>query len=269
MIMLQLLSIEWLKLKTYRTFWILAGLYLLSIVGLNFIAFRIQQEIYHAKEAKGMAEMILGATPYSFPITWQMTAYMSSFLLFIPGLIMIISITNEYSYRTHRQNIIDGWTRREFILVKIMVALILAIASTIMVIISAILFGLADGNRPFSFDNFEYITFYLLQAISYIMVALLIAVLVKRGGLAIGIYFLYSLIIENVIMGFLNFKAGTTAGRYLPLQSTDELIPFPVMKKVQDQLITPPNQTVMLAVALVYLSAYIFFTIRKFETDDL
>jgi ABC-type transport system involved in multi-copper enzyme maturation permease subunit len=267
--MLKLLTIEWLKLKNYRTFWILSGLYLLSIVGLNFIVFRIQQAIYEAKEAKGMAEMVLGATPYSFPITWQMTPYVSSFLLFIPGLVMIISVTNEYSYRTHRQNIIDGWTRREFILVKIMVALILALASTIMVVISAAIFGFADGNRSFSLDNLEYIAFFFLQAISYIMVALLAAVLFKRGGLAIGIYFLYSLIIENVLKGLLNFKAGTTAGRYLPLQSTDELIPLPILQKVQNQLVAPPNQTVMLVVALVYLSAYIFFTIRKFETDDL
>jgi hypothetical protein len=92
--------------------------------------------------------------------------------------------------------------------------------------------------------------------------------LVKRGGLAIGIYFLYSLILENVIKFLLNMRGGT-AGRYLPLQSTDELIPLPVLEKVQKQLSSPVNFTVMLIVALVYLSAYIFFSIRKFETDDL
>lgn len=267
--MLKLLSIEWLKLKNYRTFWILSGLYLLSITGANFIIFQIQQAIYNAKEAKGMAQMILGATPYSFPLNWQATAYVSSYLLFIPGLIMIISITNEYSYRTHRQNIIDGWTRREFILVKIITGFLLALASAFMVMITAVLFGFADGNSGFSFDNVYHIGLYLLQAFSYIMVAMLIAILFKRGGLAIGIYFLYSLIIENVMNLLFTFKAKTTAGRYLPLQSTDELIHFPAMKKIQDQLMAPPNQTVMLVVALVYLSAYIYFTIRKFETDDL
>ena len=69
--MRQLLAIEWLKLKSYRTFWILSGLYLFSILGLNLIAFRVQQSIYEAKEAQGMAEMVLGSTPYSFPTTWQ------------------------------------------------------------------------------------------------------------------------------------------------------------------------------------------------------
>src|SRR5215213_11080408 len=116
--MLQRLGIEWMKLKNYRTFWILSGLYLLSIVGINYIVFTIQQKIYADQQAKGMAKMIIGDIPYSFPTVWQMTAYVSSFLLFIPGLLMIISITNEYSYKTHRQNIIDGWNRRQFITVK-------------------------------------------------------------------------------------------------------------------------------------------------------
>lgn len=266
--MLQRLAIEWLKLKSYRTFWILSGLYLFSILGLNLIVFRIQQSIYKAKEAQGMAEMILGRTPYSFPTTWQMTAYVSSFLLFIPGLIMVICLTNEFSYRTHRQNIIDGWNRREFISVKILLAVIMSAISTIMVIISAVIFGFADGNESLSFDNFQYIPYYFLQATSYSMVAVLIAVLVKRGGLAIGIYFLYSLILENVVKVLLNYKGGT-AGRYLPLQSSDELIPFPLLQNAQNKLFTPVNPTLMLVVALVYLGAYIYFVIRKFETDDL
>jgi ABC-2 type transport system permease protein len=266
--MLQRLSIEWMKLKNYRTFWVLASLYLFSIVGINYIAFRIQQSIYHAKEAKGMAQMVIGSIPYSFPTVWQMTAYMTSFLLFIPGLLMIISVTNEYSYKTHRQNIIDGWTRREFISVKILLGVFLAAISTFMVILTAMLFGIIEGSSSFSMDNFVYIGYFFLQAFSYIMVSLLIAVLVKRGGFAIGIYFLYTVIIENVIKFILNAKFGT-AGRYLPLQSTDELIPAPIFENVQKQMIQAPNYTALLIVALAYLATYIFLTTRKFETDDL
>lgn len=266
--MLQLLSIEWLKLKNYRTFWILSGLYLFSIIGLNLIVFQIQQSIYKAKETGEVAEMILGRTPYSFPTAWQMTAYVSSFLLFIPGLIIVIGLTNEYSFRTHRQNIIDGWTRREFIVVKILGAFILSAVSTIMVAITAVLFGYADGGGPIDFEGFKYILLYFIQASSYTMVALLIAVLVKRGGLAIGIYFLYSLIIENVVVLFL-IRKKTNLGQFLPLQSSDELIPLPLLRSAQKRLFSPADPTLMLVVVLVYLSAYIFFTIRKFETDDL
>ncbi len=266
--MLQSLSIEWMKLKNYRTFWILSGLYLFSIVGANFIVFRIQQAIYSAKEAKGMAQLILGSTPYSFPLTWQTTSYVTSYLLFIPGLIMIICVTNEYSYKTHRQNIIDGWNRRQFILVKILIAILIAFASSIMVILSATIFGFADGNGDFSFDNFYNIGLFFLQCFSYVMAAMLIAILLKRGGLAIGIYFLYALILEDVIKLFLNMRGGTV-GRYLPLQSTDELVRFPVLENLQKKVLAPTNTTLVFILALVYLGAYIFFSIRKFETDHL
>jgi ABC-2 type transport system permease protein len=266
--MRQRLHIEWLKLKNYRTFWILSGLYLLSIVGINYIVFTIQQKIFADKQAKGMAQMLIGDIPYSFPTVWQMTAYVSSFLLFIPGLLMIISITNEYSYKTHRQNIIDGWNRRQFITVKMVFAFLLGVVSTLMVIITATLFGFIEGSNAFSLERFFYIGYFLIQAISYIMVALLIGVLVKRGGLAIGIYFLYALVLENVLKLLLNYLFGT-AGRYLPLQSTDELIPVPVFENVQRQFSTPPNFTVMLILSLVYLAAYFYLTSKRFETADL
>src|SRR5262245_5768224 len=104
--MWELLSIEWKKLKNYRTFWILLCLYIVSVIGANYIAYRIQQAIYEAKQTKGMASMVLGTPPYSFPDVWQTTANVSSYLLFIPGLLLIISISNEFSFKTHRQNVI-------------------------------------------------------------------------------------------------------------------------------------------------------------------
>src|SRR5580765_6411318 len=127
--MLKLLKIEWMKLRYYRTFWILTSLYLASIVGINFIVFKVQQRIFDEKQSKGIAEMIIGQRPYSFPTVWQMTSYVSSYLLFLPGLLMIIFITNEFSYKTHRQNVIDGWSRNEFISVKIVLAAILSVLS--------------------------------------------------------------------------------------------------------------------------------------------
>lgn len=266
--MLQLLKIEWLKMKNYRTFWILSGLYLFSILGANFIGFRIQQTIYESKEAQGMAEMILGRTPYSFPTAWQMTAHVSSYLLFIPGLILVICHTNEYSFRTHRQNIIDGWNRREFILVKIVLAFLMALASTIMVAITAMIFGFADGGSSFSGEGSYYLLSYFLEASSYIMAALLIAILVKRGGLAIGIYFMYSVIIENVIALILRAR-NISLGQFLPLQSSDELVPFPIFRNMQKRFFDPADPKLILVVVLVYLAAYVFFSIRKFETDDL
>ncbi len=99
--MLQLLKIEWLKVKNYRTFWILSTLYLLSIWGINYIVYVIQWKIYHDKNAGDAAKLFLGGPPYAFPKVWAMTSYVSSFLLFIAGLLIIIIVTNEFSFKTH------------------------------------------------------------------------------------------------------------------------------------------------------------------------
>jgi ABC-2 type transport system permease protein len=264
----QLLAIEWMKVKNYRAFWILLCLYIATIFGANYIAFRIQESIYQSKQAKGIAEMVLG-TPYSFPTVWQTTANISSFLLFIPGLIMIITITNEYSFKTHRQNVIDGFTRQQFIVAKILMAALLSLLSTVVVFMSASLYGFMEGTNSFSFDGFSYIGLYLLQAMSYIMVAVVMAVLFKRGGLAIGVFFSYALVLEQIIVMLLN-KYANYAGRYLPLETTDMLVPFPRIQQIMNKIIsTPPNYTAIFIMALIYLAAYLFFSVKKFTTDDL
>lgn len=265
----QLLSIEWMKLKNYRAFWILLCLYIATIVGANYIVFRIQQTIYAERQAKGMAALILGNPPYSFPSVWQATAHVSSYLLFIPGLIIIMAVTNEYSFKTHRQNIIDGWARRQFITVKIMLVIILSLLSTCVVAITAALFGLADGTNPFSFEGFYNLGYFFIQAMSYIMVALLMAVFFKRGGLAIGVFFSYAMVLEQILVLLMN-RYLNYAGRFMPLETTDVLIPFPRIKELINTLTAhPPDYTLFFILSLVYLAVYLVIVTRKFETDDL
>jgi ABC-type transport system involved in multi-copper enzyme maturation permease subunit len=265
--MMHLLKIEWLKLKNYRTFWILSALYLISIFGINYIVYRIQENIYNAKQAKGMAEMVIGSRPYSFPTVWQMASYVSSFLLFLPGLLLIISITNEYSYKTHRQNIIDGWSRRDFISVKLILAVIVAFISMLMVFFTALFFGFNSGSS-FDHENIYYLGYFFIQTLSYSMVAILFSILFKRGALAIGVFFLYTLVLENLIAKPISHYFND-AGRFFPLESTDTLIPLPVFENMQRQMSDPPNYTVFLIVAIIYLGLYTFLAIRKFESDDL
>ncbi|HYJ38116.1 MAG TPA: ABC transporter permease [Chitinophagaceae bacterium] len=265
--MLRLLKIEWLKLKNYRTFWILTVLYMISIVGINFIAFWIERRVFEEKQSKGVAELIIGNRPYSFPTVWHMTSFMSSFLLFLPGLLMIIFITNEYSYKTHRQNIIDGWSRNEFILVKILLALLLSILSTIVVILTALFFGF-QLNSAFSMDKFEYIGYFFIQALTYSLASVLIAVFVKRGGLAIGFYFLYAVVLENALRPIMNRFLYNT-GRFLPLQASDELIPLPIFENIQRQIVDPPNYATLFTAAGIYLILFLFLINRKFLKSDL
>lgn len=266
--MAKLLRVEWMKLKGYRTFWVLTTLFLISIVGINYSTYYIKQQ---ATQNNAQVNVIIGA-PFGFPNVWHTVSYISSFLLFIPGLMIITSVTNEYTYKTTRQNIIDGWSRLQFIHVKIALVVILSVLSTIVVFLTAVLFG-SVSSEHFSLLKIEFIGYYFIQALSYSMVALLLSLFIKRSGLAIGIFFSYSAIIENIIGTFLNFSTrGMTTfkglGDYLPLNSTDNLIPFPFFRNVV-RFGTEPSLYVLLTLSAIYLFLYYYFSVRKFQQDDL
>jgi len=265
--MMNLLKIEWLKIKGYKTFWILTTLFLVSILGVNYFAYNFKQAV---SQGNAQANILFGS-PFSFPNVWHTVTYLSSFLLFIPGLMIITSITNEYSYKTHRQNIIDGWSRLQFIHVKIALVVIISILSTLFVFLTSLLYGSLAGGA-FSLDKIEFIGYYFIQALSYSMLALLLSVLIKRSGLSIGLFFLYSFIIENFLGAILNnmggIKSASGPGDYLPLNTTDNLIPFPFFRNIV-QFGTQPSLYILLGLSAVYLFLYYFISVRKFQTQDL
>jgi hypothetical protein len=105
------------------------------------------------------------------------------------------------------------------------------------------------------------------------MLALLLGVLIKRSGLSIGLFFLYSFIIENFLGAILNhmggnMKAVNGVGDYLPLNAVDNLIPFPFFRNLV-QIGTQPSLYILLGFSALYIFLYYFLTIRKFQTQDL
>jgi len=266
--MLNLLKVEWLKIKGYRTFWVLTILFVISIFGINYSAYYVKQV---AVQSNKQVNFILGA-PFSFPNVWHTVSYFSSFLLFIPGLMIITSITNEFNYKTTRQNIIDGWSRHQFIGVKIALVVSLSLIAAFFVFLTALIFGFISGDA-FSLLKIEFIGYYFIQALSYSMVALLFGLIIKRPGLAIGVFFLYSFIIENMVGAFLswysrNNQTMTGLGDYLPLNTADSLIPFPFFRNVI-RFGTQPSIYVLLGLSAAYLALYYFIATKKFQRDDL
>lgn len=261
--MLHLLKIEWLKIKNYRAFWVFGILYLVSIFLINYIGWSIQQR---ATQSVPGSEQLLG-NPYAFPKVWQTVGWMSSWLLYFPGMIIIMLMVNEFNFKTHRQNVIDGLSRQQFINVKILLCVLMAVLITLINVVTAFVFGVVSGST-FSWDGFENTGYVFLQAIAYIFFALMLAVLFRRSGLAIIIFILYGLIFEWIITALITFNFHWQPyGYFLPLQVTDVLLPIPFGKKT----IYPdvPSVSVLAAALAVYLFAYVFFTRKKFVSDDL
>lgn len=259
--MLHLLKLEWLKVKNYKAFWIFLALYVIGLFSINYIAFQLQLEI---KKNNVPLEVF----PYGFPKAYQTIAWVSSWLLYFPGMLMILVISNEYSFKTHRQNIIDGLTRRQFITGKILFGVVLAIITTISCAIIAMGFGTASANK-ISFSGFENIGYCFIQSLCYIFLAMILAVLLRRSGLAMAIFFLYGLVFEQLIGTFLDSKVfdSHVVFYYMPLEASDVLIPITFGKDIFYK--DAPSTLTLLLFCCAYIFLYCFFSLRKFQTDDL
>ncbi|MEO6916250.1 MAG: ABC transporter permease [Chitinophagaceae bacterium] len=270
--MLHLLKIEWLKVKNYRTFWILLILIAVSVPASIYMGFDISNNSL-GKQGKQMQQMILGR-PFSFPAIWQTGAWIASLILFIPSLLIITITTNEYTFKTHRQNIIDGLSRTQFISVKIIEVLILALFVSLLLFGSCVWVGslaTETGNTHGMFENIKQVGYFYIEATSYLMLAFLLSILIKRAGLVLGIFFLYSIILEEIFVGLAR-RYANNIGRFLPLETTDQLTPSPfsrLLKTADDISGWEKLLPVFLSLSLVYFIAYIVFSVYSFRTKDL
>ena len=267
--MLHLLKIEWMKVKNYRTFWILLAITILSIPGFNYGLYNVMDNSFPKFKGKSL----LGS-PFAFPDAWQTVSWNSTMLFLIPAILIITLTTNEFTYKTHRQNIIDGWSRGQFIRVKLAEVLLLSILTTLVVVLTALAFGLIANKVPdgeSAWAQSRFIFFYFVQMLSYSLIAFVMGLLIKRAGLAMGVFFIY-MIIENVVVGILRNKYNINGVDYLPEEVTDRLIPFPYVKNIiaqQGAARWESHIPIYLVVAGVYVLIYCLFSSRRFLKSDL
>jgi len=156
--MLNLFKIEWLKIKSYRTFWVLFLAFIIFYPLAFYFSANKYMEVTSAGTEGKMLKAFL-ASPFVFPRVWLGASWMGGLFFILIGMLFILLITNEVQYRTHRQNIIDGWSREQFINVKIAIAVIVALVATLVVIITGLVFGFASGTS-FSLTHFESVFFF-------------------------------------------------------------------------------------------------------------
>ncbi|MBL7759192.1 MAG: ABC transporter permease subunit [Sediminibacterium sp.] len=226
--MLSLLKTEWLKIRKYPAFWWMLGIVLLTYPGINGIFLNVYQQFTTRKDAAGsFAKMVLG-NPFSFPETWHTVAYFSSFFVLLPAILVIMLITNEYSFRTHRQNIIDGWSRYEFITGKLMDVLIISGVVTVVYIAASIGYGIyADPDNLNRWtEQLQYIPLFFLQTFAQLSIAFFLGFLVKKAFIALGIFLFYYLVVENILVAYLKYKK-IPITRFLPFEVSDNMLVAP------------------------------------------
>ena len=264
--MLKLFKIEWLKIRTYRTFWILfLGFLVFFPVAFYFSASKYM-ESHAASLQEDMLKSMLGA-PFVFPKVWLASSWMGGLFFILIGMLFILLITNEVQYRTHRQNIIDGWSRIEFLKAKLSVLLFFVLVSTFLIFLVGLLVGVIYSSSTINmFEGVYYVGYFALMATLYLMLAFLVGILVKRTGLSIIIYFAIVCIVDNILWLIFTLK-GSQLGYFMPLEAVDSLVPNPFKPKVMERRTVEDYYLVIAAVA--YISVYAYIIVNYFRKTDL
>jgi ABC-2 type transport system permease protein len=268
-----LLQLEWKKFKHYRTFKVMAILYvvllpLMLIVGKAFFNF-----------ADAPVEFINTETMYKLPNVWTYLAYIGNWLsFFFLGFIGVLSVTMEFGNKTLRQNIINGVTRSEFFMAKILLILTVSLFATIYFALVGFSFGFISTDNLYLtkiLSGTNQIFLYYLMCVGYMTFGFFLGVLIRRTGMALFLYLIYVIFLEPVIRWAAHGKIIMNKTiHYYPLNAIEDLAPIPI-PKIINQLTKEHEFSLLLSsteaiiITLIYLFIFIFIAYWRIKKSDL
>ncbi|MFD2940587.1 ABC transporter permease [Flavobacterium notoginsengisoli] len=278
--MKRLLSIELQKIWMNKASKILTLTYfiLLSFIALiAAIKFDIGPFKFH------LAEMGI----FNFPFIWHFNTYVAAWLKFFLAIVIVSMMANEYSYGTLKQNLIDGLSKKEFILSKFLTVVLFAFVSTVFVFIMSLILGLVFSSYTeidIIFTDLDYLLAFFVKLTGFFSFCLFLGIFVKRSAFALGFLLVWS-IIESILRGFLAFKVFPESNtdekitQFFPLESMSNLIVNPaprlsVVKNIGNQIgiETEIDYSVSysaILIVLIWTSLFVYFSYKLLKNRDL
>ena len=267
--MLHLLKIDLKKLTSYRTFWVICGLYFITLAFATASGMEFLKLLARTFEDFGQSINIDRIPLYHFPDVWLNLIWFSGCFKVVLAIMVVISVTNEYSYRTLRQNIIDGMSRWQFVLSKILTNLLLSLMSVVMIFTIGLITGLIySPSSAYSeiLTDLEFVIAYFLEIFFFLSYALMISVLIQRSGLTI-ILLLLSQMIELIITANIDDDVPQIIP-YFPMKSIWYMIeiPYPryAFQEIKDNL-----DIVTVLVVIFWTILFNYISYRKLKKADI
>jgi hypothetical protein len=170
---------------------------------------------------------------WELPEAWaQVIGNMGQVGLIFSGVVLILLIAAEFSWRTARQNVIDGLSKTEFFAGKLMLL-------PMMAVLFLAITGLITGVTAYVGTDMEALTGPLVRPADWMLMAgfaagilvygalaLLVATLVRSAGSAMGIWFFWVALAEQILPGFFEkiHEGWGAAGAYLPATLAGRLL---------------------------------------------
>ncbi|MCZ8296440.1 MAG: ABC transporter permease [Flavobacterium sp.] len=180
---------------------------------------------------------------FNFPYIWHLNSYIGALPKIFLALVIVSMMANEYTYGTLKQNLIDGMSKKEFVLSKFLTVLVFSGLSTVFIFVISLLLGLMYSTYDevgIIFSEMDYLLAFFVKLTGFFSFCLFLGVLIKRSAFAIGFLFVWYLI-ENI--GFLifgklivnDFELARSIFRYMPLESMSGVLiePFTKLDMIQ------------------------------------
>jgi ABC-2 type transport system permease protein len=199
--MFRLLNIELHKLRYSRSAKVLITTYFILITFIALIAaieFPIGQMNFRLAD-QGI---------FNFPFIWHFNSYIAANLKLFLAIIIVSMMSNEYSNRTLKQNLIDGLSKKEFVLSKFLTVVVFALFSTIFLLIVSLILGYSFSDYTeisIVFSDMEYLLAYFIKLTGFFAFCLFLGILVKRSAFALGFLFIWW-VMESIIYGLLTWR---------------------------------------------------------------
>jgi ABC-type transport system involved in multi-copper enzyme maturation permease subunit len=224
---------------------------------------------------------------FNFPFIWHFNTYVAAILKFFLAIVIVSMMANEYSYGTLKQNLIDGLSKKEFILSKFLTVVLFAFGSTVFVFIMSLILGLFFSSYTefdIIFSDLDYLLAFFVKLTGFFSFCLFLGILVKRSAFALGFLLVWS-IIEGIAKGVLAFKifpdsnTGEKVMQFFPLESMSNLIVNPgprlsVIKNIGSQMgiDTDMDYSVnyfSVLIVLTWTFLFVYFSYKLLKNRDL
>ncbi|NNM22681.1 MAG: ABC transporter permease [Flavobacteriaceae bacterium] len=278
--MFRLLNIELQKLKYNKSAKVISIVYFALIC---FIALIVSIEFNFG----GVKFRVADQGIFNFPFIWHFNTWVAATLKIFLAIVIVSMMANEYSYRTLKQNLIDGLSKKEFVFSKFITVVGYALVSTVFVFIVSLILGLffSDYNEiGIIFSELDYMFAYFIKLVGFFSFCLFLGVWVKRSAFAIGFLVIWWLVevILFLLMKFQFFKDTDVAenvSQFFPLAAMSNLIkePFTRLGAVQsaaNQLgeelsKTYDVQLLDLGIVLIWTALFIYWSYAILKKRDL
>ncbi|MCB0462706.1 MAG: ABC transporter permease subunit [Flavobacteriaceae bacterium] len=219
---------------------------------------------------------------YNFPIIWHITTFFASQFKFFFAIVVVSMIGNEYSNKTIKQNLIDGLSKKEFILSKFYTIVFFSLVATVLLFLISLLIGLYYSSYKeinIIFRETEYLLGYFLKLVGFFSFCLFLGMLAKRSAFALAFLFV-DYILEWIIFGLITWKGSYELAEkiqnFFPLKSMYNLIKQPVQRIVMSKF---PDKTEIaydyalhwyeLVIVLGWTAIFVFLSYRLLKKRDL